>query len=185
MIRRPPRSTRTDTLLPYTTLFRSKLAATEWKRVLEDFDSKDLGERSLAPDVYAAIRHGRGGAQAVPGGVGAEAAGEPVVIAASRAHIRRVLGDYRHFTVETQLDRLWDTSGPIYVAEQPDDSYDNPRLQSDYWGESAETNAIIDAYGYEDGYAHGYEAGRAVLDWLIRDAEQRQDRKSTRLNSSH
>src|SRR3546814_10251771 len=125
MIRRPPRSTRTDTLFPYTTLFRS--------------------------------------AQAVPGGVGAEAAGEPVVIAASRAHILRVLGDYRHFTVETQLDRLWDTSGPIYVAEQPDDSYDNPRLQSDYWGESAETNAIIDAYGYEDGYAPGYEAGRAEI----------------------
>src|SRR3546814_3608844 len=66
MIRRPPRSTRTDTLFPYTTLFRS--------------------------------------AQAVPGGVGAEAAGEPVVIAASRAHILRVLGDYRHFTVETQLE---------------------------------------------------------------------------------
>src|SRR3546814_10432865 len=29
MIRRPPRSTRTDTLLPYTTLFRSGRAATE------------------------------------------------------------------------------------------------------------------------------------------------------------
>src|SRR3546814_15870527 len=28
MIRRPPRSTRTDTLFPYTTLFRSTLAAT-------------------------------------------------------------------------------------------------------------------------------------------------------------
>src|SRR3546814_7490239 len=27
MIRRPPRSTRTDTLFPYTTLFRSKLSA--------------------------------------------------------------------------------------------------------------------------------------------------------------
>src|SRR3546814_12424627 len=27
MIRRPPRSTRTDTLFPYTTLFRSKAAA--------------------------------------------------------------------------------------------------------------------------------------------------------------
>src|SRR3546814_18772992 len=27
MIRRPPRSTRTDTLLPYTTLFRSAIAA--------------------------------------------------------------------------------------------------------------------------------------------------------------
>src|SRR3546814_18736947 len=105
MIRRPPRSTRTDTLFPYTTLFRS--------------------------------------AQAVPGGVGAEAAGEPVVIAASRAHILRVLGDYRHFTVETQLDRLWDTSGQIYVAEQPDDSYDNHRLQSASLGESAQTHALI------------------------------------------
>src|SRR3546814_5328595 len=29
MIRRPPRSTRTDTLFPYTTLFRSTLAAGE------------------------------------------------------------------------------------------------------------------------------------------------------------
>src|SRR3546814_19589789 len=29
MIRQPPRSTRTDTLFPYTTLFRSHLAATD------------------------------------------------------------------------------------------------------------------------------------------------------------
>src|SRR3546814_1340460 len=33
MIPRPPRSTRTDTLFPYTTLFRSKLAARNTKRV--------------------------------------------------------------------------------------------------------------------------------------------------------
>src|SRR3546814_4527550 len=30
MIRRPPRSTRTDTLFPYTTLFRSTLLAFTW-----------------------------------------------------------------------------------------------------------------------------------------------------------
>src|SRR3546814_746597 len=30
MIRRPPRSTRTDTLFPYTTLFRSGIALSEW-----------------------------------------------------------------------------------------------------------------------------------------------------------
>src|SRR3546814_15690806 len=30
MIRRPPRSTRTDTLFPYTTLFRSELFAEAW-----------------------------------------------------------------------------------------------------------------------------------------------------------
>src|SRR3546814_3099792 len=32
MIRRPPRSTRTDTLFPYTTLFRSPMAATPGSR---------------------------------------------------------------------------------------------------------------------------------------------------------
>src|SRR3546814_9803795 len=32
MIRRPPRSTRTDTLFPYTTLFRSAFRAQRWPR---------------------------------------------------------------------------------------------------------------------------------------------------------
>src|SRR3546814_6641047 len=32
MIRRPPRSTRTDTLFPYTTLFRSLRADIHWSR---------------------------------------------------------------------------------------------------------------------------------------------------------
>src|SRR3546814_8758595 len=31
MIRRPPRSTRTDTLFPYTTLFRSETRDMEWR----------------------------------------------------------------------------------------------------------------------------------------------------------
>src|SRR3546814_12164118 len=31
MIRRPPRSTRTDTLFPYTTLFRSKVKPLSWR----------------------------------------------------------------------------------------------------------------------------------------------------------
>src|SRR3546814_13976737 len=38
MIRRPPRSTRTDTLFPYTTLFRSGLAADQAAGVVESFD---------------------------------------------------------------------------------------------------------------------------------------------------
>src|SRR3546814_19504884 len=41
MIRRPPRSTRTDTLVPYTTLFRSALALFDRKRV--------RGSRALDP----------------------------------------------------------------------------------------------------------------------------------------
>src|SRR3546814_12306895 len=41
MIRRPPRSTRTDTLFPYTTLFRSKGRGSERKA------QTDLTQRSL------------------------------------------------------------------------------------------------------------------------------------------
>src|SRR3546814_12714278 len=36
MIRRPPRSTRTDTLFPYTTLFRSERAHRVWRCVRSD-----------------------------------------------------------------------------------------------------------------------------------------------------
>src|SRR3546814_4671845 len=39
MIRRPPRSTRTDTLLPYTTLFRSRGSLV--RRLAEDFAPGD------------------------------------------------------------------------------------------------------------------------------------------------
>src|SRR3546814_12698588 len=36
MIRRPPRSTRTDTLFPYTTLFRSEAVFDEIERIVGD-----------------------------------------------------------------------------------------------------------------------------------------------------
>src|SRR3546814_8932619 len=39
MIRRPPRSTRTDTLFPYTTLFRSSFAAEFRDRAKQRFDT--------------------------------------------------------------------------------------------------------------------------------------------------
>src|SRR3546814_20787712 len=51
MIRRPPRSTRTDTLFPYTTLFRSPVGAVEVGEVL-------LAQR-LA--LLHALRHRAGG----------------------------------------------------------------------------------------------------------------------------
>src|SRR3546814_7331738 len=46
MIRRPPRSTRTDTLFPYTTLFRSFLAAAPDQAIVgERFDDAGRDER--------------------------------------------------------------------------------------------------------------------------------------------
>src|SRR3546814_20114413 len=53
MIRRPPRSTRTDTLLPYTTLFRSPGGF--WEKPLRLVDMIDVGLRSnYVASYYAA-----------------------------------------------------------------------------------------------------------------------------------
>jgi deferrochelatase/peroxidase EfeB len=183
------------------------VAAAEWKRLIEDFDSKDLSQRDITPDIYSAIRFWENGATMVSdgidkvGGVGvplapgkddaASATGDgarpPAVIVASRGRILDVLRNWEEFSVEEGLRRLDKSSGPIYVAEQPDDEYDDPELQwpegsdrqpgsdkrFDYWKESTRTNEIIYSLGMEDGFKDGYDAGRKVLAWLIADAELR------------
>src|SRR3546814_8985349 len=45
MLRRPPRSTRTDTLFPYTTLFRSW--GSKWSKAVVHHVSKPLSSKSL------------------------------------------------------------------------------------------------------------------------------------------
>src|SRR3546814_5768095 len=49
MIRRPPRSTRTDTLFPYTTLFRS---------LNSTWSMRGISKTSLAARVMSSIAHG-------------------------------------------------------------------------------------------------------------------------------
>src|SRR3546814_297732 len=69
MIRRPPRSTRTDTLFPYTTLFRSKLDALTRILEAETYDgmlvfartklgTQELAEKLAARGLSAAAIHG-------------------------------------------------------------------------------------------------------------------------------
>src|SRR3546814_5440132 len=53
MLRRPPRSTRTDTLFPYTTLFRSRLGSHEPHRRADD---RWNDHRTAAVDVRASRR---------------------------------------------------------------------------------------------------------------------------------
>src|SRR3546814_2962628 len=48
MIRRPPRSTRTDTLFPYTTLFRSSVAV---KLVMQVRAGRHAGRSDIADDL--------------------------------------------------------------------------------------------------------------------------------------
>src|SRR3546814_6917547 len=54
MIRRPPRSTRTDTLFPYTTLFRSPTAHSA--RTGDHRDQRHDRNRVLRPDAARAVR---------------------------------------------------------------------------------------------------------------------------------
>src|SRR3546814_3830193 len=51
MIRRPPRSTRTDTLFPYTTLFRSIMGVIRIKRIYDAPASTD-GKRVLVDRIW-------------------------------------------------------------------------------------------------------------------------------------
>src|SRR3546814_5272496 len=59
MIRRPPRSTRTDTLFPYTTLFRSLLSA-EAYAVLREEATERAGSSPLLKEKRAGLYHCRG-----------------------------------------------------------------------------------------------------------------------------
>src|SRR3546814_4602882 len=57
MIRRPPRSTRTDTLFPYTTLFRSgrqycRIANLLQRKEYSEFGSSDRGRLPQTPGGY-------------------------------------------------------------------------------------------------------------------------------------
>src|SRR3546814_16554920 len=59
MIRRPPSSTRTDTLVPYTTLFRSAMASTlahELNQPITAVNNYVEGVRDMLPDADALIR---------------------------------------------------------------------------------------------------------------------------------
>src|SRR3546814_18195068 len=66
MIRRPPRSTRTDTLFPYTTLFRSRLRSADIAFAGEARRDEAAHRRvadleALRPGAVLEILHGAGG----------------------------------------------------------------------------------------------------------------------------
>src|SRR3546814_10109034 len=62
MIRRPPRSTRTDTLFPYTTLFRSKAVSAPARRYLHRLRGRDMAVSNVVwGDKRASISGGYNG----------------------------------------------------------------------------------------------------------------------------
>src|SRR3546814_3452688 len=83
MIRRPPRSTRTDTLFPYTTLFRSRL-------VFADRIALRAGNVAPTHDVDADRAHERGLGLTLPG---FEPAGSKPPAVGSRAPAKEASAD--------------------------------------------------------------------------------------------
>src|SRR3546814_12182702 len=60
MIRRPPRSTRIDTLFPYTSLFRSDLRRDPFRRVPAGEEGREVGGVIVMPEGVDERRFGKG-----------------------------------------------------------------------------------------------------------------------------
>src|SRR3546814_8021271 len=100
MIRRPPRSTRTDTLFPYTTLFRSVVA-----RIVEFSAGVELGHDDLGRrDAFFLVDPGRDAAAVILDrnrAVGVERDLDEVAMPRQRL-VDRIVGDLEHHVVETR-----------------------------------------------------------------------------------
>src|SRR3546814_8650224 len=124
MIRRPPRSTRTDTLCPYTTLFRSGEIVAEQQRPLEhgdpglgedaatvgDADDEGLGARG-APLLQGQVGQPEAGLAAVE----AELADAPVGAPVGDA-LRRLGRELVGRVAEKQEIRMLDRHTPLGVC---------------------------------------------------------------------
>ncbi|HEX8572892.1 MAG TPA: hypothetical protein VF759_09085 [Allosphingosinicella sp.] len=175
-----------DLIAEIENLEDKELRHNEWKRVLEDFDTKDPAERSRTPDIWSAIRWYKGGSYRVKdgsrladmiagpiagpapaGGVGAPAAAaapkpRSIVLVASRDHVTQVLSNPCVFSVVIQEKRIKDTSGPIYVAMQPG---------ATYTAESTATNKIMFKLDQPVGFETGYACAKGVLNKTIQGAD--------------
>src|SRR3546814_9672240 len=97
MRRRPPRSTRTHTLFPYTTLFRSARRWSRVRRSVRPYPQQNQGEASMIkPLNKAVIVLGFGSSQRVdgslaPGGIGDGAAVRRAVKEALTAGLKELI----------------------------------------------------------------------------------------------
>src|SRR3546814_7579031 len=90
MIRRPPRSTRTDTLFPYTTLFRSVLALDRDRRGGRVGRAAELEARNV--ELFVEVK-------------GAALIAEPAAVVRRDADFLRELVEARHIVLALRLER--------------------------------------------------------------------------------
>lgn len=139
-------------------------AALAWKTCIEDFNSKDPGERGDAPAVWAAIRHRHGGALKVPYGDPSQP-GPPIekrnaVLVASEELVMQVYGDHVKYSVCGYDERMKKSFGPIFLGYDP---VDPPNAADPYHTEGYPTNKAIMAILEEDAYKVAYPSAAAIL----------------------
>lgn len=124
--------------------------AMEWKRLLENFDNKDMTERYESPDVWSAIRWYHGGVMRVDRGPD-----KPGLVLVGRYNMaQRVLSNPDLFSSKIQTARMHDSFGLNYVTIDGGE---------EYWAESRATNAIMYAQTAEMGFDDAYRHAAAVL----------------------
>src|SRR3546814_1670828 len=104
MNRPPPRSTRSDTLCPYTTLFRSPLAAAESARALADLN-RWLARQSSEGRVAWALEN-TAGEHALSSSFGAQAAVSLHLVTRQKAGIPVILRSEEHTSELQSLMRI-------------------------------------------------------------------------------
>src|SRR3546814_4556951 len=108
MIRRPPRSTRTDTLLPYTTLFRSGLAA--------DTQMGPLANARRIPALEALVADAKAkGARVIAGG---EATGDGYFFQPTAIADVPIEADARSEEHTSELQSLMRTSYAVFCLKK-------------------------------------------------------------------
>jgi len=124
-------------------------AGAQWKAYLEDFGSKDPGERGDGPAVWAAIRACHGGALRVPYGSGGPCE-EPrdVVLVASKDLVMRVFRDEaENYSMCGQMARMKQSFGPIFLGLDGGKEYDEKsQINLPIW-KIEEEEAFNFAYG--------------------------------------
>src|SRR3546814_3573898 len=115
MIRRPPRSTRTDTLFPYTTLFRSPTTTLPPPRSI---DSAKIWQSDIAP---AAGKHRQRSAQPLVG----KARPDMTVEIAALGVCPHQTGMDRSEEHTSELQSLMRISYAVFCLKKPKKNYNN------------------------------------------------------------
>lgn len=149
----------------------------EWKRLLEDFRSKDPSELGESPGVWAAIRDRKInpgvlrldlGVAIMPAAITESnrcpvtndddaRSNTPVVLVATQCLILDVLSNYHIYSMVEQQNRVAQSFGDIFVAMDPG---------GQYYRESKETNDIIWQYSEdkeEDAFNDAYKSAEDRL----------------------